>query len=105
MISERPRNLLVGLTMLVALALFMYGVFLLGKFPQVGGLRPYDVTLMATNANGVNAGSQVQVNGVYAGQVKNVYLTPDASGKLMAKVVLTINRDVKIPKDATAVLS
>jgi ABC-type transporter Mla subunit MlaD len=81
MISERPRNLLVGLTMLVALGIFMYGIFLLGKFPQIGGLRPYEITLMPPNANGVTAGSQVQVNGVYAGEVKNVYLVADASGK------------------------
>jgi phospholipid/cholesterol/gamma-HCH transport system substrate-binding protein len=104
MISERPRNLLVGLTMLVAMAVFMYGIFLLGKLPSFGG-RPYEVTLFATNANGVTAGSAVNVNGVYVGSVKSVGLDKDPKGKVTAKVVLSIDAKTDIPTSAVAVLS
>lgn len=105
MISERPRNLMVGLTILVAIAVFMYGIFLLNKLPRFGASRPYSITLLCANANGVTAGSAVNVNGVYAGAVKGVDLTVDPKGKAAARVVLDLDRNVKIPQAAVAILS
>jgi phospholipid/cholesterol/gamma-HCH transport system substrate-binding protein len=105
MLSERPRNLIVGLTMLVALAVLMYGIVLLGKVPSFGALRPYEVTLLAPSANGVTPGSHVELNGVYVGSVSSVDLVTDAAGKLVARVVLLVDRKIKLPATAVAVLS
>ena len=104
MISERPRNILVGVTMLVALAILMYGIILLGKFPSFGAIRPYGVTLTATSANGMTTGAAVQLNGVYAGQVTNVSLTNDG-GKLVAVIGLQIDHDILIPSATKATLN
>jgi ABC-type transporter Mla subunit MlaD len=105
MLSERPRNLIVGLTMIVALGVLIYGSFLLGKLPKFGAGRPYDVTLLADDANGVTAGTAVSFKGVHAGQVKSVGLYTDAAGKLGAKVVLEIGSTFEIPADAVATLT
>ena len=69
MISDKLRNILVGLTMCVALAVLMYGIMLLGKTPSWSALTPYSVTLIAPNANGVTGGTKVDLNGVNIGQV------------------------------------
>ena len=103
MLSERTRNVIVGLTIIVALAVCMYGIILLGKFPAVASLNEYSVTLISSDANGVSAGSKVELNGVYAGQVRNVY-TADNQGKLVARTELEIDKRIKIPASTSAVL-
>src|SRR3954469_23045836 len=97
MLSERTRNTLVGLTMLLSLAVLMYGILLLGRLPMWGGLRPYILTLETPNANGVVIGAKVDLNGVAVGQVNSVSLVKDSQGKLIAKVVLTIDGSTDIP--------
>jgi ABC-type transporter Mla subunit MlaD len=102
MISERPRNFIVGLTFLAALALSMYGIILLGKFPAFGGIRQYTVTLTAPNANGVTTGSKVEFNGVYAGQVESTWLSSDSEGRAVVMVHANIDPKIDIPASATA---
>jgi ABC-type transporter Mla subunit MlaD len=104
MISERPRNVIVGLTILVALALCMYGIVLLGKLP-VFSVRQYLVTLETENSNGVGAGARVELLGVQIGQVRSSYLTQDAAGKQVVNAQLLINPEVDIPDTAYAVLA
>jgi len=104
MISERPRNFIVGLTFLAALALSMYGIILLGKFPFFGALHQYAVTLTAPNANGVSTGSKVEFDGVYAGQVESTWLAPDDKGNLVVYVRLNIDPKIDLPGSTTASL-
>jgi ABC-type transporter Mla subunit MlaD len=104
MISERPRNFIVGLTFLAALALCMYGIILLGKFPAFGGIRQYAVTLTSSNANGVTTGSKVEFNGVYAGQVESTWLSKDAQDHLVVFVRVNIDPRISIPASATAAM-
>lgn len=104
MISERPRNVIVGLTILVALALCMYGIVLLGKLP-VFSVRQYLVTLETENSNGVGSGARVELLGVQIGQVRSTYLTTNAAGKQVVNAQLLINPEVDIPDTAYAVLA
>jgi len=104
MLRERPRNIIVGLTFIAAIGLCMYGIILLGKFPMVGALRQYQVILMAENANGVGAGSKVELNGVYIGQVESTWLADNGKGKLVAYIKLMIDTAFDIPATATATL-
>jgi phospholipid/cholesterol/gamma-HCH transport system substrate-binding protein len=101
MVSERTRNLAVGVTMLVALGILMYGILLLGKAPSFGGLRPYAVTLESPNANGLTTGAKVDLNGVVVGEVTTVSLAKKADGSLGTRVVLSIDGNVDIPKDSS----
>lgn len=102
--SERTRNFIVGVTILIALGALMWGVFILGKFPSWGGKRPYTVTLVAENANGSVPGSKVDLNGVNIGQVTEVHLDQDSSGNLIAKITLQIDGNTSIPTSAVAYL-
>ena len=102
MASERTRNLAVGLTMLVALGLLMYGILLLGKGPAFLQSKPYIVTLEASDANGLMPGAKVNLQGVPVGQVKSVSLETKADNTLGAKVVLSIDGTVNIPDNASA---
>ncbi|HVS73534.1 MAG TPA: MlaD family protein [Phycisphaerae bacterium] len=102
--SERTRNFIVGVTILIALGALMWGIFILGKFPTWGGTRPYTVTLFADNANGSVPGSKVDLNGVNVGQVTDVHLDLDKSGRLIAKITLQIDGHTSIPASAVAYL-
>jgi phospholipid/cholesterol/gamma-HCH transport system substrate-binding protein len=102
MISERPRNFIVGLTFLLALAVCMYGIIFLGKFPSFGAIRQYTVTLSTPNANGVNSGSKVEFNGVYAGQVESTWLASDNQGRAVVFVRINIDPKIDLPASATA---
>jgi phospholipid/cholesterol/gamma-HCH transport system substrate-binding protein len=101
MISERPRNFIVGLTFLLALAVSMYGIILLGKFPSVS-IGQYPITLTAPNANGVTSGSKVLLNGVPVGLVESAWLSPDAQGRLVVFIRANIDSTINIPASATA---
>ena len=101
MVSERTRNLAVGLTMIVALIMLMYGILLLGKGPAWLGKRPYLVTVDASDANGLMPGSKVNLQGVPVGQVKSVSLITTATNTLAAKVLLNIDSSVNIPANAS----
>jgi ABC-type transporter Mla subunit MlaD len=103
MISQRPRNFIVGLTFLAALALCMWGIVLLGKIPFFGGIRQYGVTLVSSDANGVSTGSKVEFNGVYIGQVESTWLSDD-KGAAVVNVRINVDPKINIPAKATVVL-
>ena len=102
MASERTRNLAVGLTMLVALGVLMYGILLLGKGPGFLQGKPYIVTLETSDANGLMPGAKVNLQGVPVGQVDTVSLETKPDNTLGAKVLLSIDGSVNIPNNASA---
>ena len=104
MLSERVRNSIVGLTILFALALLMWGIFVLGMLPAIGRTRPYAVTLIAYDANGISSGGKVDLNGVNIGQVTNVYTTVDAEQRVVAHVIIDVDGNTNIPASAQAFL-
>lgn len=97
MLSERVRNTIVGLTMLLALAALMVGIFMLGRFPDLGHRGSYTITLVAPNASGLSAGNKVNFNGVDIGTVNSITLTPDLRGVLIG---VTIDWGRDIPSNA-----
>jgi len=103
MISERPRNIIVGLTILIALVVCMYGIFLLGKVSF--SVRQYVVILETENSNGVSSGARVEMLGVQVGTVRSTYLTRDAAGNQLVNSQLLIDPNIEIPENATALLS
>jgi phospholipid/cholesterol/gamma-HCH transport system substrate-binding protein len=103
MISQRPRNFIVGLTFLAGLSLCMYGIVLLGKFPFFGGIRQYAVTLTSSDANGIATGSKVEFNGVYIGQVESASLA-ELKGASMVNVRINVDPKINIPISAVAIL-
>ena len=102
MASERTRNIAVGLTMLVALAVLMYGILLLGKGPGFLQGKPYIVTLETPDANGLMPGAKVNLQGVPVGEVTSVSLETNPDNTLSAKVILSIEGSVNIPSNAGA---
>jgi phospholipid/cholesterol/gamma-HCH transport system substrate-binding protein len=100
--SEKSRNVIVGLTILVAIVVCMYGIFLLGKVTF--SVRQYQVILVTENSNGVTSGARVEMLGVQVGQVRSTYLTRDAAGNQVVNSQLLIDPNTEIPENATAVL-
>ena len=102
MVSEKTRNTIVGLTVIVALVCLMYGVLLLGKGSSFSVGGTYNVTVVAQDAGGLGAGTKVFLNGVVVGQVQSVTLMTDAAKQLQAKIVLQIDGGFDIPAGAWA---
>jgi phospholipid/cholesterol/gamma-HCH transport system substrate-binding protein len=92
--SERVRNIAVGLTMLVALIVLCIGISMLGTFSTLAKGSPYEVTVLAENANGLSPDTKVDLNGVYIGSIKSVALDSDGH---KVRIVLAIDHGVRIP--------
>lgn len=92
------RNLTaLGLLVLVAGALFLWGFFfLLGDPIGVGG---EEVVVVMEDGAGLNRGSPVQLNGVQVGTVRGVRLEPSRGVTVRIKV----NEDIDLPADTRAV--
>ncbi|MCC7408816.1 MAG: MCE family protein [Phycisphaeraceae bacterium] len=95
--TERGRNIAVGITVLISLAglgcmlmLFGYGAAML----QPG----YSVRLEINAAGGLVKGSRVRINGIGVGEVRSVDLRDPPTDGVVA--YLRINNGVKIPKQA-----
>ncbi len=94
MMNEKFRNTIVGITILIAAGLLTWGAFLLGRLPPIGPYAPYHVTLLAPNADRLNAGDPVDLNGVIVGSVAEVTLAHHLQG---VRVVLNIYQSVRLP--------
>ena len=92
------RNLTaLGLLVLVASALFLWGFFfLLGDPIGVGG---EEVVVVMEDGAGLNRGNPVQLNGVQVGTVRDVRLEPSIGVTVRIKV----DEEVALPADTRAV--
>src|SRR4051794_22753350 len=85
---SRWQAVVLGLVILAALGLGLYGLFLVGSghWPWE---RPFEVRVGFPNIQGVTTGTRVRVKGHDAGEVRTVELpgTPDG------KVLLTLRLD------------
>lgn len=93
------RNLTaLGLLVLVAGALFIWGFFfLMGDPILVGGDQ---VTVVMRDGAGLSRGNPVQLNGVQVGTVRSIELRPDRGGVTLQ---VKIDSDVRLPADTRAV--
>jgi ABC-type transporter Mla subunit MlaD len=101
MLSDRSRNLIVGVTILAAMALFMFGIVMLDKVPGIGKAKQYKIIVIVPNANGVSGGANVFFAGTPAGVVKTVYPSRNAANEVVAIVELGIEDWIDIPTNAT----
>jgi len=92
MSSDRTNKFKVGITVVVALFILLYGVVFL-KDLRVG-IETYDLVVYFQDVNGLKEGDQVSVNGVPKGKVSRIELVGDS-----VKVSFYISKDVVIKKD------
>lgn len=91
------RNLTaLGLLVLLAGGLFLWGFFFLLGDPLLAGGT--EAVVVMENGAGLNRGDRVQLNGVQVGTVRRVTLRPSAD----VTVDIRINRDVDLPADTRA---
>jgi len=70
------KNILLGLFVLVGMALFIAGIFLIGSKNEMFD-KTFSLTTRFTNATGLKSGSNVRFNGVKVGIVKLVSIVSD----------------------------
>lgn len=98
--SPYRRNVMVGLTILVALLMLGWMIIRFG-----GGIarpfapRQFPVTFVADRAEGVNAGSPIIFRGVEVGRVDRVQLSDD---RMSVLIVGQIRQDSNLPGNLTA---
>ncbi len=90
----------VGLTLLVAAAIFVFGIRYFQDLPIFGSTDEYAVEF--DDAGGLIAGNAVRINGVSVGGVKNVFFNPTTQ---RARVEFHINGNIDIPEGSFARVS
>ena len=91
--SKRGSEVKVGLFILVAVLLFVFGVLFLQEYTFRGG--GYHLKVLFTNVTGLRDGDPVEVAGLKVGSVKSMTLR---EGKV--EVHLWIDGKVKLPRDS-----
>lgn len=93
--TERSRNISVGLTVVVGIACAVGLMMLFGYVPVLME-KGYKVTIELPNASGLNPEGRVRLNGIDIGRIENVLLDNE-SGTVL--VECRIRDDMKIPAD------
>jgi len=101
MINERARDVIVGLTIVISVALVIWGAFLLGRLPAIGPNAPYQVTVISPSADNLNSQDVITFNGVTVGTVRTVELSEDLGS---AKITIGVYRDVSLPENTRAII-
>jgi len=86
----------VGLFVLVGIICLGYLSIKLGRMEIVGG-KGYEVYALFSNTGGIKTGSSIVLAGVEVGRVKHISLE-----NYQAKIVFSLQPDVKIQEDAIA---
>jgi phospholipid/cholesterol/gamma-HCH transport system substrate-binding protein len=92
--SEHRNELKVGVTLVLAGIVLVFGILWLGGFEF--GQTKYPLTVVFPEVGGLVAGDRVTVAGVESGKVKDLGLTPD--GKV--RVHIMVQNDIKLPTDS-----
>jgi len=103
---NRYKQILIGVSFILAIALFIWGYnFLKGK--DIFNKQRKDIFNKQTiyyakyhEVSGLEISNPVSINGVRIGQVSRMYFAPDMSGDVI--VELTINTDFPIPDNTIA---
>ena len=96
------RNLVetvIGTLVLGIALLFGYFVYRTAEIHTAPG---YQIGASFSSVGGLAAGSDVRINGVKVGTVSDRYLDP---GTFAAVVKMTVNKDIKLPKDTVAAIA
>lgn len=89
----------IGMVVAVALAMLIYGL----NFLKGVNIFTHTKTIYAvyTDVQGVVPSNPVVVNGFHVGQIKNIAIEPNSSGRIVVTMQIT-NEDVKIPRNSVA---
>ncbi|MEE2759818.1 MAG: MlaD family protein [Pseudomonadota bacterium] len=88
-----------GAVVLLVAAGFLY---IFATTARVTAVEGYDVTAIFTDTGGLQAGNDVRISGITVGSVKSNNLDAET---FEAVVTLSINPDVKVPKDTVAAIT
>jgi len=93
------REVKTGIVAVVALAMLIYGLnFLKG----INIFSPNKkIFAVYSNVEGLLPSSPVLINGFHVGQVENIELAANTTGRIIIRMVIT-NNDIKIPKNSIA---
>ncbi len=91
-------ELTVGIFMIAGFLAFVYLSLQLGEFSIFAMEKSYTLQADFDNVTGLKPGATVEIAGVVVGRVAKIVLAPED----MARVVMLIDKDVKIGKDAIA---
>lgn len=93
------KELAVGLSLVIAAVIFVLGIRYFEDLPLFRGTYTLNTTF--ENANGLNKGNAVRVNGVRVGAVDNVELDPQAN---RVRVRFHVDEQIAIPEGSVAAL-
>jgi phospholipid/cholesterol/gamma-HCH transport system substrate-binding protein len=93
------KELKTGIVATVAIAVLIYGLNILKGRNLFS--RTYTVYAVYNNIDGLVITNPVQLNGYKVGQVKDINLMPDHSGRIVIEMLIT-ESDLKIPRGSTA---
>jgi phospholipid/cholesterol/gamma-HCH transport system substrate-binding protein len=96
--SDRTNKFKVGITVVIALFILLYGVIFFKDFKI--GTESYDLVVYFQDVNGLKEGDQVSVNGVPKGKVNKIELAGDS-----VRVLFYISKDVVLKNDYSVMVS
>lgn len=99
--NERNRNIIVGLTTLLALVGLAFLLLLFGYVPALLQKDGYFVTIELDDASSLNEGSRVELSGIDIGKVEHIAFKQPFGSGVSVDVRIT-DPDVKIPISAEA---
>jgi phospholipid/cholesterol/gamma-HCH transport system substrate-binding protein len=94
---KNRRETLVGLSIVVAVIIFILGIRFFQDLPILGGT--YTLHTSFPSAQGLVSGSPVQVRGVGVGTVRRVRINPDGRS---VDIEFQVHHNVEIPEGSTA---
>jgi phospholipid/cholesterol/gamma-HCH transport system substrate-binding protein len=99
--SERTRNIAVGLTVLVAILLVIGMIVIFTTLPAVfrGG---YPIRLLSDSRNGIEAGYPVNFAGVPIGYVQVIRFTDPSDPSKGVTITARIDRNIRLPGNTNA---
>jgi phospholipid/cholesterol/gamma-HCH transport system substrate-binding protein len=100
--TERSRNISVGLTAILGAIGFAVLLMLFGAMPKFNR-KFYDVTIAVPHASGLSENSKIRLSGIEVGRVRSVELGKPP--KYGATIVGAIEHEVDLPKGTVALIS
>ncbi|MFP3937592.1 MAG: MlaD family protein, partial [Phycisphaerae bacterium] len=101
--SERSRNIAVGLTVLVSLVMLAGMVLIFAGLPQLFQ-RGYEIQLVSDSTHEISEGDNVYMSGMRAGKVIKVGFTDPADPTAGVSIVARIDPNIRVPANAKAVV-
>ena len=95
--SRKKTEIQVGVTVLVAIAILLWGIAFLSTFAKAQGQRVWHVSF--PQGGGLSEGNEAQVNGVRKGVVRTLRLVGDH-----VVVDLSLSKDVMLTRDSKVVI-